>query len=657
MSEKKTETTVHGMMAEFTTVDSLLDACNRVREAGYTKTDAFTPFPVHGIDKALGIKPTILPWIALAAGLTGTAIALVMQIWMNSIDYPYIISGKPYISLPAFMPVAFELTILLASFGTFFGMWALNGLPKFSNPVFTDPRFDRATDDRFFLYIDAKDERYNSAGVRKLFDATGSQYINEVVEDDSPKKVPRFIYMVWGLSVAASVIPLLIVLKMRVTTSSQPRFHIFYDMDFSPSRDAQQTTSLFADSRAMRPDVPGTVARGQFDENLDMQFGIDMQKLLASDSERAERLVAFYTQGAEQPPAAEAPSVMETTPWLTENPVTVDAELMERGQQQFNIYCAVCHGADGKGNGLVNRRAQQIMADTWVPPASMHQDTLFSDKYPDGKLFSTISNGIRKMPGYASQIKLRDRWAIVAYVRALQKSQNGSMDLVPPNMKAEIEKKKATVDAALKAAAEKAAAEKAEAEKAAASTPEALAAKAAEEKAAAEKMAAEKAAAEKKAADEKAAAEKMAAEKAAAEKKAAEEKAAAEKAAAEKMAAEKAAAEKKAAEEKAAAEKAEAEKMAAEKAAAEKKAAEEKMAAEKAAEEKAAAEKAAAEKKAAEEKAAAEKAEAEKKAAEEKPADEKPESTEEPADGEKPAEEDAPAESGDDEAPESADGN
>src|SRR6056297_4326516 len=219
--------TVHGYMAEFDSVPTLLAACRRVRDAGYTVTDAYTPFPVHGIDTALGIKPTVLPWIALGGGLTGTMIALTMQIWMNGIDYPYIISGKPFVSLPAFIPVTFELTILLASFGAFFGMWALNGLPRFSNPMFTDPRFDRATDDRFFLYVDAKDERYDAAGVRQLLSDTGSDYINEVVEDDTPSEVPRPIFLVWGLAVAASMVPLLGILTMRVTNSDKPRFHVF----------------------------------------------------------------------------------------------------------------------------------------------------------------------------------------------------------------------------------------------------------------------------------------------------------------------------------------------------------------------------------------------------------------------------------------------
>ena len=354
MSETKTETTVHGMMAEFKSVDSLLIACRRIRDAGYTKIDAFTPFPVHGIEKALAIKPSVLPWICLIAGITGTCIAFAMQIWMNSIDYKYIISGKPYLSLPAFIPVAFELTILLASFGAFFGMWALNGLPRFSNPMFTDPRFDRATDDRFFLYIDRKDDRYDTEGVRSLLADTGSDYINEVIEDDSPKDVPKPIFIIWGLSVAASLVPLICILTMRVTNSSQPRFHVFYDMDFSPAKDAQQVTSLFGDNRAMRTDVPGTVARGQMEESLDMLTGIDVEALSVLDAPRAERLVRAYVQDDAEAKAEEvketteveaAPaSVMDTTPWLKKNPVDVDVDLLTKGQQQFPSIAAFATG-------------------------------------------------------------------------------------------------------------------------------------------------------------------------------------------------------------------------------------------------------------------------------------------------------------------------
>lgn len=485
MSENN-EKKIHGIVAEFDSVDTLLDACRKVRDAGYKKTDAFAPFPVHGIDKALGIKPTVLPWIVLGCGLVGTMTGLAMQIWMNAVDYQYIISGKPYLSLPAFIPVAYELTILFASFGAFFGMWALNGLPRYSNPIFTDPRFDRATDDRFFLYVDAKDEKFDESGIRSLFDETGTEYIQTVVDDDSSPKLPKGIFVAWAGVIGFSVIPLLIVLKMRVTNSSQPRFHVFYDMDFSPSRDAQQTTTLFADQRAMRPDVPGTVARGDMLTDMDFMTGIDMELLTQIDSERAERLVSTLTyqdqepaqeadaaagteteeteapqesetpQETEEPaPAAEqTPSVMETTPWLKTNPLTIDEQVLARGKEQFGIYCAVCHGLNGGGNGLVNRRAQKILAQKWIPPSKLNDPTLAQEAYPDGKLFSTISNGIRKMPGYAAQIKTRDRWAIVAYVRALQRSQNASIDDVPEDRRGEILTEKEEVEMKLKEQAE-----------------------------------------------------------------------------------------------------------------------------------------------------------------------------------------------------------
>lgn len=521
MSENN-EKKVHGVIAEYTSVDTLLAACRRVRDAGYEKTDAFTPFPVHGIDKALGIKPTVLPWIVLGAGLTGTATALVMQIWMNAIDYPYIISGKPFISLPAFMPVAFELTVLFSSFGAFFGMWALNGLPKFSNPVFTDPRFDRVTDDRFFLYIDSKDEQFQRADVEKILGDTETDYVQTVVEDDSSDKVPKPFFMMWGLVVSLSIIPLLVVLKMRVSHSSQPRFHVFYDMDFSPAKDAQQYSTLFRDGRAMRPDVPGTVARGEMQADLDFMTGIDMSALSVIDQPRAERLVRRFnplyqvdaavaqeakpeekTQGekadggdgsedgkvdaaddeasetrsaqtagesdAVEPEAVE-PSVMDTTPWLAKNPLVLDEKTLAAGRKNFGIYCSVCHGMSGYGNGLVNKRARKINAQTWVMPSSLHQETLYADKYPDGKLFSTISNGIRKMPGYSGQIKTRDRWAIVAYVRALQLSQNASIDQIDEAQREGVLKEQADAKKVLK---EKADAEAEAAKAKAAAEPEA----------------------------------------------------------------------------------------------------------------------------------------------------------------------------------------
>ena len=521
MSESESKTHVHGIVAEYDSVDTLLAACNRVREAGYQKIDAYTPFPVHGIDKALGIKPTVLPWIALVCGLAGTTTAIAMQVWMNAIDYPYIISGKPFVSLPAFMPVAFELTILFASFGTFFGMWALNRLPKLSDPIFTDPRFDRATDDKFFLYVDAKDDKYDADEVLMLLGETGTEYTSTVVDDDSPSEVPRPIYTIWMLVIGLSLIPFLVVLKMRLTRSDQPRFHVFFDMDFSPAKDAQAATTLFADARTMRPDVRGTVYRGQLD--MDVLTGVDMRKLADADPARAARLVAYYDNdataddsgdpssrdglklpegpnfsgdpnaddvepryqdadgglmpaqaagvkaGGEIPDAENsetgtAGTATDNTPWLKQIPVPVDEDLVYRGQQQFNIYCAVCHGRNGAGQGLVHQRALRIAATNWIPPSSLHDPTLYDDQYADGKLFSTITNGIRKMPGYGSQIKVMDRWAIVAYVRALQETHQAELAEVPAELRDDVAARRDAVQAKLEEEARKEAQRQAEAE-------------------------------------------------------------------------------------------------------------------------------------------------------------------------------------------------
>lgn len=422
-----------GVVAEYDTPDALIAAANRVREAGYTKTDAFSPFPVHGIDQAIGIKPTILPWIVLAAGTTGCLTGLTMETWMNAIDYPYIISGKPYFSLPAFIPVAFELTILFSAFAAFFGQWILNGLPKFSNEMFTSPRFDAATDDKFFLYIDSRDARFNDAGAKTLLGDTKPLTVEDVYEDESPSSVPRFIYLAILVLAVLSIFPLLIIADMRVTKSSKPRIHIFWDMDFMPSKGPQEKTILFSDGRTMRPNVPGTVSRGAGELSIDDQTGIKMNEFAGEFPGGATQLVAFALQEA----AAEGEAA-DTTPWLTENPLTIDRATLDHGRERFEIYCAVCHGRDGFGNGLVNQRAKKILATTWTQPSSLHDERLAEDKMPDGQIFNTISNGIRKMPGYAGQIPASDRWAIVAYLRVLQASRNVSIDAIPANKRSKL---------------------------------------------------------------------------------------------------------------------------------------------------------------------------------------------------------------------------
>ncbi len=159
-----------GVMAEFETPQELIAAAEKVRLDGYKKFDAYTPFPVHGLDDAMGIRRTILPWLVLGAGITGCLTAIGLQWFTNTYDYPFLISGKPMFSLPANIPVAFELTVLFSASTAFFGMLALNLLPEWSFPAFKSERFRRASSDRFFIIIMARDARFNEKETTEFFE-------------------------------------------------------------------------------------------------------------------------------------------------------------------------------------------------------------------------------------------------------------------------------------------------------------------------------------------------------------------------------------------------------------------------------------------------------------------------------------------------------
>jgi mono/diheme cytochrome c family protein len=439
-----------GWMAEYSDEHKLLEASRKVRDSGYTDTDAFTPFPVHGIDEALGIKPTILPFIVLCFGLTGLSLALLMQWWMNGVDYPYIISGKPFGISPAAMPVSFEMTILFSAFSTFLGMIALNKLPRFSNPVFTNPRFDRATDDKFFLYVSAKDKYYNRDSVKDLLGGTNPESLDEVIEDASPAELPRFIWLGALLLVLAGLIPLMIVLNIRTSYSTEPRFHVFLDMDFQPKKKAQQQTTIFADGRSMRPQVAGTVARGQLDQQDSFYLGYDPEKLSAMLMTTGTKLVSTQDPPVQQPdgagappggavaaPGTPGPPAEPQKPWLEQFPIEVNEDMMKLGEAKFQIYCATCHGYTGNGDGLVHKRADALAQGTWLPPTSFHIDRVKSQ--PVGKIYNTITNGQGKMPGYANAITAKERWAIVLYVRALQRSRDAKIEDIPEEKRSSLD--------------------------------------------------------------------------------------------------------------------------------------------------------------------------------------------------------------------------
>ena len=208
------------------------------------------------------------------------------------------------------------------------------------------------------------------------------------------------------LVVVASCIPLAIIITARYSTSSQPRIALIQDMAKQPKFREQMPSSVFADGRADRPQIRSTVPRGQLDADDHYYRG--------------------YTIPTNPPTTQPQLSFFDKLP----TQIQLTKPLLARGQQRFDIYCATCHGLDGSGKGPVNQRALELKETNWVPAADLHTDLVRSR--PDGHIFNTISNGIRTMPAYAGQIPVQDRWAIVAYLRALQFSQNAPARVLPP---------------------------------------------------------------------------------------------------------------------------------------------------------------------------------------------------------------------------------
>jgi hypothetical protein len=173
---------IYGVIAEFEGPQDLLKAVRAVRHRGYEKLDTYTPFPIHGLDRALGLRASRLGWIVLGSGLMGTAAAVLLQWWTGAVDYPLVIGGKPFFALEFATPIMFELTVLFAAFGAVLGMLFLNGLPRFFHPVFQHAQAARMTDDRFLLAIEAEGEKFDAQEAVEALEAAGGNHVEVVAE-------------------------------------------------------------------------------------------------------------------------------------------------------------------------------------------------------------------------------------------------------------------------------------------------------------------------------------------------------------------------------------------------------------------------------------------------------------------------------------------
>ena len=173
---------LYGVLAEFATTEQLLAAATKSREAGYTHLDAYAPFPVEGLAEALGLRRTSVPLLTLLGGVLGGCAGFGLQYWASVINYPINIGGRPLNSWPAFIPVTFELTILGASLFAVFGMLALNKLPEPYHALFNAPRFARASQDRFFLCIEADDPKFDRLRTAQFLESLKSYGVTEVLD-------------------------------------------------------------------------------------------------------------------------------------------------------------------------------------------------------------------------------------------------------------------------------------------------------------------------------------------------------------------------------------------------------------------------------------------------------------------------------------------
>jgi mono/diheme cytochrome c family protein len=432
MAHKKTESKstaqpqLTGVVAEFETPDAVLHAAELVRDAGYTRWDVHTPFPVHGIDEAMGIRPTILPWIVACMAVTGFTGALLLQYLANAVFYPFIISGKPTFAIEPCLPVCFEVAILLSAFGAFFGMLGLNGLPRHANDLFRAAGFTRATSDRFFIAIDAADRKFSATESAGFLERLGGTQVQQLYSDPAGEQFPQVLHTLALITACIAITPPVIVAAKRVTDQPFPRLHLIQDMDMQVKKKTQKATTLFADGRIMRPPVNGTVPRGGLMTDSRMFAGLESTSGLMMVADAPAAPAAAVVD-----PAAAA-AERDKRPWVKAVPIPVSLDLLKRGQERYRIYCSTCHGLGGEGDGLVSLRAVELEQPTWTRPVSLVSEGIV--KQPVGQIFDTVTNGVRRMAGYGDQISVEDRWAITAYVKALQRSRVASEADVPAEL-------------------------------------------------------------------------------------------------------------------------------------------------------------------------------------------------------------------------------
>ena len=370
---------IYAITALFETPDDIMVAAAEVANLGYKKFDVNTPYPVHGMDDAMKLKPTKLGIVVFSLAAMGTIGALLMIGYMMGINYQINIGGKPFFSLPPSIPITFELTVLFGAIASIiFALFLFNKLPWVNNPLMDTEYMKRVSSDSYGILIRANDEKFNPDEVVKLFEVLGSKDINYVYhyeteesEIKTPIFNPKFILILVIVAFITSLSTYLI--ENKVT------YMLPFDWMWEQSKlNPQTSSSLFNDGFGMRNPVTGTVSR----DNIPYMY-----------KGMPDSLVKFMS-----------------------NPLPVTQSILEKGKSKFNTYCSPCHGYFAKGDSRLNGQ--------FPSPPSLHTDKV--KNWSDGNIFHVVMNGQNVMPSYAKQISRDDIWAIIHYIRVLQRSQNAT---------------------------------------------------------------------------------------------------------------------------------------------------------------------------------------------------------------------------------------
>ena len=367
---------LYAVSALFDTPDDIIRASKETVKAGYTKFDTNTPYPIHGIEKAMSLKPSFVGFITLVFGLSGAAFAFLMMSWMTTSSYPLIIGGKPYFTWPAFVPITFEVTVLFSAVGTALALlFVLFRFPNVSHPIHDTDYIKAVSADKYGLIILTIDPLFDEQKVKAFLSGLGAKNIYSIYQPDKSSQQirvfePKFIGMIM----------LTIIITAGATYFALNRLLFivpFNWMSEQPKVLPQTNSTFFSDGYSNRMPVEGTVARG---------------------------FIPYEYKG-----------MPDSLIKLLSNPLPVDSSTIARGKERFGIYCSPCHGYYGRGDSRLHGQFPS-------PPS------LLSDKiknWPDGNIYNVITNGQNNiMPSYEKSVSRDDRWAIIRYIRVLQRSQN-----------------------------------------------------------------------------------------------------------------------------------------------------------------------------------------------------------------------------------------